>query len=388
MKLLQVTNIVSHHQLPIARQFVKLLGENNFRFAALAPPDIGRLRLGWACNDPEPWILRPGEIHSDRLKFERWWVEADVVLCGERLFNLFADRISRQKLCFYMSERWWKPPIGIFRMLSFKYLKMFFQLKCLANSDLFHYLPIGPIASNDIGRIAKFREREWSWGYFSAPSSIFSLTHHASPLKVLWVGRMLDWKRLDTLIYALSDASKAGLDFKLTIVGEGPERATIEKLARLKLKSHEYDLFDSLPAAEIMGVMRAHDVYVLPSSAYEGWGVVINEAMSCGCAIVASKDTGAAAAMVEDNVNGLLFNPGDWRDLSLKIQRLGRDDALRFRLATAAFHTVQDFWSPQCAAERFVAVSEALLDYRCTPSYQAGPMSRPSLRQTSPGFRF
>lgn len=377
IRILQVTNIVSHHQLPVARSLAAMVGEQNFRFAALDPPDPTRLHLGWSNADIAPWILRAGEYEPDYFEFERWWDEADVVLCGERRFSRMANRLSHGQLCFYMSERWWKPPIGMARMLSPRFARMAGQFRQLAQNPAFHYLPIGPFASQDIEKLASFEARKWRWGYFTEPPFFIARSRaHVPPLKVLWIGRMLAWKQVDTLIRAVADAAKGGANITLTVIGDGPERSQLERLAEKLLNPFEYVFRKPISSEGVLKVMSEHDVYVLPSSAYEGWGAVINEAMSCGCAVSASKLAGAAAAMIEHNLNGLLFKPGDWRELSRQLKRLANDEMLRLRLGKAAHDTIENEWSPQHAAERFTSVIDALLCNRQIPSYKTGPMSR------------
>ena len=121
--------------------------------------------------------------------------------------------------------------------------------------------------------------------------------------------------------------------------------------------------------------MRAAHVYVLPSSGYEGWGAVLNGAMSEGCAVVASEAAGSAKTMILHGENGLLFRAGDWRQLGCLLCQLSADEALRLRLAEAGQKTIAECWSPQVAADRFLAVSEALLSNSSPPTYANGPMA-------------
>ena len=132
MRILQVTNIISHHQLPLARCLKHLVGENNFRFSVTQPPMPDRKKLGWNSGENEPWILRPGENQAEREQFERYWDESDVVICGERLLDRMKQRIDHDRLTFYMSERWWKPPIGVARLLypPFALMVMRFRMRC------------------------------------------------------------------------------------------------------------------------------------------------------------------------------------------------------------------------------------------------------------------
>ena len=117
MRILQVTNIVSPHQIPLAKCLARTVGESNFRFAVTELPNEERQSLGWDTDESAPWILRPRENADDLLTYNQWWVNADVVICDERLISKIEDRLASGLLTFYMSERWWKPPIGIARML-------------------------------------------------------------------------------------------------------------------------------------------------------------------------------------------------------------------------------------------------------------------------------
>lgn len=373
MRVLQVSNLVSHHQLPLAREIVRTVGEANFRFVATATPDAERARLGWSDQVGEAWILRAGEDLKDRQSFEQWWDVADVIICGERRFDRMQDRAARGQYNFYASERWWKPPTGMFRMLSPGFLRMARKFCEVAANPCFHYLAIGPYAASDISRIADFTGRTWQWGYFTeVPFVTPDVAARDGALKILWVGRMLGWKRVDTLIRALTILLSRGLDFELTLIGDGPERKELEALSARCIPGRCVFL-DFVPAPEVPEVMNAHHVYVLPSSAYEGWGAVANEAMAYGCALVASRATGAAAAMIEDKVNGLLFDPDDWRGLGERLSELANNEVFRLKMARHAQGTMR-IWSPKEAAHRFLSVSEALLSKNAVPEYAFGPM--------------
>lgn len=380
MRILQVTNLISHHQLPLAHQLASIVGVENFRFAAISPPDPERIQLGWNTESTESWILRAGEREEDRLQFESWWDKADVVICGERFFKKMQDRLNHSQLCFYMSERWWKPPIGVARLLHPGFLKTAINFRKISESRFFHYLAIGPYAEKDIQELTDMKDRLWRWGYFTdvpkQTKNDINCGNAKGSFRIIWAGRMLNWKRLDTLIKSLSELQRRKVEFNLTLIGDGPERIRLQKLSEKLLNPSSYHFHDTIPASQVNNIMSQHNVYVLPSNNYEGWGAVINEAMSSGCTVVASYGAGAAAAMIDDGINGLLFKPGDWRKLSSQLIRLADDDSLRQRLAKEALHTVQDIWSPKVVAERFHSVCEALLSKHDVPIYTKGPLSR------------
>jgi glycosyltransferase involved in cell wall biosynthesis len=316
------------------------------------------------------------ENEADREQFEHWWDEADVVLCGERLFSRMKDRLDKGKLTFHMSERLWKPPIGMARLLHPRFALMTARFKRMTSSPYFHFLPIGGYAAPDMKRIASFTGRMWNWGYFtSIPDPLTTCDRKEQGFRVLWAGRMLGWKRVDTLIMAFSKLLSERSDAILTIVGIGPKQKMLEELAGKLLKAGSFQVKSAMPTGEIRQLMRQHHVYVLPSGGGEGWGAVINEAMAEGCAVIANEEGGAAKTMIRDHENGLLFAPGDWKGLGDLLCEVGRNEAFRIQLAEQGQRTIVECWSPEVAAERFLSVCEALLAKRRVPSFNDGPMS-------------
>lgn len=377
MRILQVTNIVNPHQIPLARCIARAVGADQYRFVATQPPSSERQALGWNCREEEPWILHAGVFDADRKVFEQWWDEADIVICNERRFQRMHDRVFRGgKLTFYFSERWWKPPIGMARLLHPRFAIMATRFLKLSSSPLFHYLPIGSFAASDMRRIAAFPERMWQWGYFTAlPNPLPLCKRNGSGLRVLWVGRMLAWKRVDTLMRAFSRLQGEYQDATLTLVGEGPVRKQLVQLAEKLLPAGSYRFIPPMPVSEILGLMGKHHIYVLPSNGYEGWGAVVNEAMSMGTAVVASAAAGSAKSMIRHQLNGLLFQPGDWRELSRLLCLLGKNEEIRLQIAREGQRNVVECWSPAVAAERFLILSEALLTERPVPLFCDGPMA-------------
>ncbi|MDM1722265.1 glycosyltransferase family 4 protein [Acinetobacter towneri] len=379
MKILQVTNIVSHHQLPLARELYNLVGEDNFLFVATEALDQERLKNGWQGEYTEKWIINPNNSIEEKEKFDKFWDEADVVLCGVRLISRMQQRVDNKKLCFYMSERWWKPPVGILRLCHPEYLKMVLNFRRLSKSPYFHYLPTGPFAAKDMALVTSMSERVWQWGYFT---EIPNLTHNISEVvnsktvSVLWVGRMLKWKNVDLLIKVLARLKNEGKDFKLTLVGDGPERERLQKLADKLLGDQYYTIQNFIPAAEVPILMAKHEIYVLPSNAYEGWGAVINEAMSVGCAVVASDKTGAGAAMIEHGLNGMLFKSGSVDSLYECLNELINIKSLRDDLGMRARSTFIEHWNPRVVAQRFINLSSDLMNCREVVDCSHGPLSK------------
>ena len=122
----------------------------------------------------------------------------------------------------------------------------------------------------------------------------------------------------------------------------------------------------TLEPARLRDVYAACDVLVVPSvqtrTFREPWGLVVNEAMNQGLAVIASDAVGAAAGgLVRDGVNGVVVPAGDPIALASAIERLARDTDLRKRLGAAGAQDVLAF-NHDAWAEGF---SRALLERRC-----------------------
>ena len=373
MKILLVTNIVSHHQLPVAIELSKIVGEDNFLFAATSRPDKERLKNGWSNEYRQSWIVHPNESANDSKIYEKFWHEADVVICGERLISKMQERVNNNKICFYMSERWWKPPVGMLRLCHPAYLKMFLEFKQLSKSKYFHYLPIGPFAARDMALVTSMPYRVWAWGYFTAfpiVKSSMSESRGSDVTSILWIGRMIKCKRVDLLIKALAKLKKEGKIFKLILVGNGSERKRLEKLAKNLLGTSFYEFKEFIPADEVPSLMAQYDIYVLPSNAYEGWGAVVNEAMSVGCAVIASDKTGAGASLIEHGVNGLLFKSGSEDSLYDCLSELVNNKKLIKNFSVTSRLSIKENWTPAIAAERFVQLSFSLINNEQSASFK------------------
>jgi glycosyltransferase involved in cell wall biosynthesis len=111
--------------------------------------------------------------------------------------------------------------------------------------------------------------------------------------------------------------------------------------------------------AELDDYYRGARMLVFPSIWFESFGLVGGESMSHGVPVIASR-IGALANLVDDGVNGLLFEPGDPRDLAQKVTRLWQDADLCRRLGGAARAKAASHWGPRTHVERLRAVYDGI----------------------------
>ena len=485
------TNILSPHQLPLFSEMMARLGEEECRYVSVRPPARERTKMGWGDAFEEKWVI---EEASKPAEAREVITTAKTLMSGMRDVGLFEERARRGKMTFYMSERWFKPPIGIMRLLSPKYFRMALTFVETLKRGAIIYLPTGIYAAKDMARLCglmsgdlrclfKAPELEFErkpggriwlaqrrrgaekycldkmrmWGYFvenagrmscgsctrrsevvelrsalvrsgvatalaprqaaefslpcldkatgceqsHADACNPSLPHfaHSAPflapetgeglpadqgvidvagqtpggginagsagssaqaqilpqapagdlregnteIKVLWVGRMLDWKRVDTIVQAVREQTKrtrageAGPKITLDIYGTGPMEEKLKALARGYEDAIKF--YPPVPIAEVRKLMREHDVYVLASNGYEGWGAVVSEALEEGMRVIGTYEAGSSATILQDSQ---LFHTGDAKRLRELLNA-----------TTAAPRGIGE-WSAKKAAERIV----------------------------------
>lgn len=372
MKFVFYTNSISPHQLPLANELVGVLGEENYRYIYRDELSAERKDLGWENKISDVWC-KHGDDNAVRLE------NPEILMSGIRALDVFESRAKENKKTFYCSERWFKPPIGFLRVFVPSYFKMARRIvKLLNESENFYYLPMGVHAARDMARLCGLMNGDWKclfkapkleferkpggriwisgeprntqntrkycldkmrmWGYFVEEGrGKREAGSGKRDVKVLWVGRLLKLKRVDTIIKAVGECSKSK-KITLDIYGLGPEEARLKKLAAKYgdvVKFHP-----PVPINEVRKLMREHDVYVLSSNGYEGWGAVVNEALEEGMVVIGTYEAGSSATILPESN---LFHAGDWR----RLRKLLQNDIIRVNIG---------LWSAKNAAKVLIGL--------------------------------
>lgn len=155
----------------------------------------------------------------------------------------------------------------------------------------------------------------------------------AATLRVVGtVGRLDPIKRFDALIEWFASRHSERGDTRLVIVGDGPERRTLERLVADHSLSDHVWLAGNRP--DVADIMRSLDVFVLPSR-NEGISNTILEAMASGLPVVAT-DVGGNCELIERGVTGELVSSGDRAALADAIAAYLEDDDRRAQHGAAA----------------------------------------------------
>ena len=152
------------------------------------------------------------------------------------------------------------------------------------------------------------------------------------------VGRLTPVKGFDHLLESLAALVAEGLQLHLALVGDGPERASLEERTTA-LGLSEVVTFLGV-RRDLPQIFPAFDVFCLPSIR-EGSPQVLLEAMACGCPVVAST-AGGIPEVVEEGISGLLVEPGSTSELTDALRRPLTDENLRRTLAAGGRRRILD----------------------------------------------
>lgn len=183
-------------------------------------------------------------------------------------------------------------------------------------------------------------------------------------LRILTVARMVLVKRLDFALRAFARFAAAHPDIPavLEIVGEGPERAKLEKIAAEFALGERVRFAGWLSRGEVLERMRKCDIFLFPSLR-EGGGFVLIEAMSCAKPVVCLDAAGPGFLVREEwGMKVKPLNPDQVvNDLAAALGRLAEDPGLRERLGLAARRRVEDYHVFDRMSERLQKIYERAL---------------------------
>jgi glycosyltransferase involved in cell wall biosynthesis len=172
------------------------------------------------------------------------------------------------------------------------------------------------------------------------------------------VGRLVKEKGCDSFLRAAADVLPHFPGTKFLFIGDGPERNSLELLAR-DLSIQEKVIFLG-HSSDMPRIYASLDFCVLPSL-LEGMPMTILEAMAAGKPIIATR-VGEIPNMLDTDVNGLLVAPGSVAELSAAMIRLLGDPSLRSRLGENGRRKAFESFSAEVMARAYIALYDEILD--------------------------
>ncbi len=171
----------------------------------------------------------------------------------------------------------------------------------------------------------------------------------------LFCGQMIARKGVDLLFTAFQRLGGAA---RLLLVG--PEAQLSEFLAPLPPSVRARVEYVGFQAPEDLPRFFAQaDVFILPSR-YDGWGVVVNQALGAGMPIICSDMVGAGRDLVEEEINGLRFPSGDAAALADRMQRFIHQPSLVDSWGKVSRRRAPQ-WTPEAGAAKWIEAFQAVL---------------------------
>jgi glycosyltransferase involved in cell wall biosynthesis len=185
---------------------------------------------------------------------------------------------------------------------------------------------------------------------------------HPQPFEVICVGRLCTGKGYELLIESIADLAAQGRDVRLRLVGDGPERKSLQVLAQ-ELSAEDRIVFEgSRNQNEVRSLYAQADAFALASFA-EGVPVVLIEAMAMGLPCVATRITGIPE-LIRDGVDGLLVTPAIRSELTEALSRLMDNPELRRQMGENARERIRERHEIQKCVRSLAAVFERELPAR------------------------
>lgn len=158
--------------------------------------------------------------------------------------------------------------------------------------------------------------------------------------RVVTIGRYTYQKGYDLLLQAWVEVEKQYPDWTLDIYGQGDQAWYRELMMDLGIDAHRCHL--NGPVEDVLTVYQESTIFVL-SSRFEGFGLVLVEAMACGLPVVSFDCPAGPDEIITDGVDGVLVSSGDVQSLAKKLMALMTDENLRQRLGKQARQTAQRY---------------------------------------------
>ncbi len=378
MTITLFSNFLNPHQLHFCRSMANILGDG-FVFVATQPFDQNKVTKGFDDINLNYGFCLPSYLNDDnKLQMLTLCDKSDVAIFGSAPEWIFRRRIKTGKLTFRYSERAFKPlsknrfnPIAIACMI---------KGNTVYNNYPLYMLCASAYTATDYLKVKAYKNKAYRWGYFPKGSdkSFEDLSEIKSqnekPL-IIWVGRMINWKHGEKAIEVAKQLKECGVNFSLKLIGDGDSRLEWETLSLRNNLNQEVEFMGNMKNSRVISQLEKADIFLFTSDENEGWGAVLNEAMSCGCAVVACSSAGSVPYLIKDEYNGISYNEDDNMKLFTAVKRLCENKTLRKNISLNAKKVITNEWSAENAAKNLTLLCEHLIDGKTASPIQSGPCS-------------
>jgi len=198
--------------------------------------------------------------------------------------------------------------------------------------------------------------------YLGVPvSTICGKNYTSKKVKILHLGRLVDFKSPDRTIKAFEIAREKGLNGQLIVAGDGPLRTCCELLKARSKYRDSIRILGAVTADHAKKLISDSDIFTQHNimgeitRQSECFGVSVIEAMAEGLPVVCTRSGGINETVI-DGKTGILVDPGDIEGQADAIYKLSVDPSLRQKLGTGGHKHVLDNFSIKQEAERLRSI--------------------------------
>lgn len=183
---------------------------------------------------------------------------------------------------------------------------------------------------------------------------IFNADNAVQPLQrsIITASRLTEQKNLDKLVIAIERLKRDGISCRLSIYGDGPEKANLSALIRDCQVEDRVMIEPVLPQEELADKYRQSEIAVLISER-EGFGLSLVEAMLCGCVGVGARSGGITDIIQEDGIDGVLVEPNNIDAIYNTLKRLLTDRESLQKLRALCLESAKRRFSSEFITRRF-----------------------------------
>ncbi len=373
MKVVFITSTFDHYHLPFCEELYKQLG-SDYTFISTIPMPESMIKLGFTdyskvCS----YAINAWENDEKMQKTQELCDNADVVIIGAAPSTFVENRLKNDKLTFQFTERLFKKGIiSLFKPTNA--VELYKKYTRFRNNNNYFVLCTGFYAAKDFRIIGMKQDRLLRWGYFSAVKEL-TRDYNNKVLNILWTGRFVELKHPEYALEAAQILKQENIDFRMNFIGMGPVQEQMQNYIDKNNLNDNVKILGSMPTKQVQQYMDNADISLFTSDRREGWGAVVNEAMVGGCAVVASSAAGSSKVLIENGVNGFVYNHPDKDEFIGYVLKLAKDKELRQKIGLNANKSMIEKWNGTEGAKRIMNISRTILNEQCLPEYENGPCS-------------
>lgn len=375
MRVAFFTNFINHHQVHVADELYKALG-SDYTFVATEEIPRSFKNSGYPDYSDRPYLLK-AYLEENRVEAMRLAEEVDVLIIGSAPEVYVEKRLALNKLTFRYNERWFKD--GYHHLLSPRALWYYYNHHTKYRKHNLYMLCASAFTASDVAKVFAYPDKCFKWGYFTKVEEFDIeknlIEKRGEKVRIMWCARFIAWKHPELPVILAKRLKDSGYSFVIDMFGSGEELENTKQLAKQLGVEDVVEFRGNVQNAEILQEMRKHDIFLFTSDRNEGWGAVLNEAMSSGCAVVASNEIGSVPFLVKDRENGTIFRSESIDSLYESVKYLIDNQQERERISRRAYETMLHMWSPANAAQRLLQLMNGLMNEQKV-EFLDGPCSK------------